>query len=275
MSQRVQHSQLISKYEGIIADLGDGADPELKSSLEVKISSSKRAIMAARPLDQQVTALEAFLDRQLNRVLDCQRTIMAEHERMIAIQNEVASKRAELESLKAQQIAAIGVAPPAPPTPPDILAQMSQMCAAIRGLQQTFSTLPGISEDTRNQVASVLTPLLAPPSTVPVPGLPAASASAPLPVPPNGGTDVPAPGTTRRPGSRSRSPFRESTSPSKASASAEASVSAKIAMNAEHVESITSRISTPCRATAVNITLADAAEGASVFTDAGMSASDE
>ena len=138
LSERERHSSLITKYESLVESLDAVTDSELISSLQSKIALSKSAIIRAKPLEQQISSLEPYLDRKSQKILECQRVIIETHQTLLDTQEDLALRKSELASLKQQRLTEIAGAP-VRVGPPD-LANLS-LAAQLQQMQQLVATL--------------------------------------------------------------------------------------------------------------------------------------
>ena len=248
-TSRSQQSMLISKYQKILADLGAEADQQLKQSIQLKIDAAKSSIINAKPLDQQVSALEAYLDRKSTKALELQRSIIDAHAQLLIINEDISVKRASLAQLKEKQVAAISGVDAPLAAPASDSQQLSVICSTLQNLLTGLEALPAEAQTAARQLLLPLTsvcPTLAPPSV----GVAAAVSpiSAAVPPPPSKAAEVeledddmsafgPQCDSAAKRARNSANPYPASSK----------DMAAELALNSESVEAIMARLPTPAR----------------------------
>ena len=105
-----------------------------------------------------MNALEAYIDRKLTKLLEFQQLILSSHEKLVATQNDIASKREELALLKQKQVLAI-----APAAIPVAQPEVQQLQSVLSNVVLAIQSIPSLSLETRTHLDAVLAPVLPPP----------------------------------------------------------------------------------------------------------------
>ncbi len=112
------------------------------SNLDAQIADLKSQIIQLKPLESQISGLEACImrqnarrDEQLAKVYEAQAAVDA-------LTTEIASNQAKLQTLKLDHVKAIGVAPPSPIAPSAVEFQLQQLQTAMSAIGTFFGSMP-------------------------------------------------------------------------------------------------------------------------------------
>jgi len=127
----------IARLEESMALLDPIADAPIVESLTNKIASAKSRVISAKPLDQQIKGLEAYLVRKRSKVSALKESMVQSHKTLLLVNTDIVAKEVQLEDLRVQL---------ASQTQPELVAQASlasSQQSQLATLQQVVSALVG------------------------------------------------------------------------------------------------------------------------------------
>jgi len=127
----------IQRLESSLAALDPEVDGVIVASLNAKIAEAKSRVIMAKPLDQQIKGLEAYLTRKRAKVNALKESLVQSHKTLLLVNTDIASKETQLEDLRAQL---------ASQTQPELVAQASRAMSQqsqLASLQQVVAALVG------------------------------------------------------------------------------------------------------------------------------------
>ena len=127
----------IQRLESSLAVLDPEADGVIVASLNAKIAEAKSRVILAKPLDQQIKGLEAYLTRKRSKVSALKESLVQSHKTLVLVSADVVSKETQLEGLRAQL---------ASQTQPELVAQANRATSQqsqLASLQEVVSLLVG------------------------------------------------------------------------------------------------------------------------------------
>jgi len=127
----------IQRLESSLAALDPDVDGVIVASLNAKIAEAKSRVILAKPLDQQIKGLEAYLTRKRAKVTALKESLVQSHKTLLLVNSDIVSKETQLDELRVQL---------ASQTQPELVAQanraMSQQ-SQLASLQQVVTLLVG------------------------------------------------------------------------------------------------------------------------------------
>ena len=127
----------IQRLESSLAVLDPEVDGVIVASLNAKIAEAKSRVILAKPLDQQIKGLEAYLTRKRAKVTALKESLVQSHKTLVLVSSDVVSKETQLEGLRAQL---------ASQTQPELVAQANRATSQqsqLASLQEVVSLLVG------------------------------------------------------------------------------------------------------------------------------------
>jgi len=180
-SARALNSATISKHEKLLGALNPEEDSQIIALCQAKIHTAKQAIISDKPLEQRIDALQAYIARKEERIVQYQQTIVDTDTLLRETETDVSIKRSQLSALKQEQLQQLAGAPvQVGPSAADAAAislqqQVASLQQALSAIAQAVSVIPSLPTDVSQMIATIQT-------SVPATPLPASSEASQVPV---------------------------------------------------------------------------------------------